>query len=225
MSSERGKVPMPLKIFLGGKMILLADEKGVSSFPADWTIEYRSGERLRDVFKEFSAEPGVKSLAFWSQRNNFPELKREFLSLFGFVEAAGGIVENEKGELLFIFRRGKWDLPKGKISDSGKKKKKGSKQKETPAEAALREVREETGIRKLNLVRETSSTWHIYSIKKKILLKRTRWFEMKSDSGEKLIPETREDITKVEWISRKSLPKVLQNTYASLTELIAAYGR
>ena len=51
------------------------------------------------------------------------------------IIAAGGLVTNENNELLMIFRRGKWDLPKGKL-DKG----------ETIEECAIREVEEETGI-------------------------------------------------------------------------------
>jgi ADP-ribose pyrophosphatase YjhB (NUDIX family) len=50
------------------------------------------------------------------------------------VMAAGGLVENEHGEILLIYRKKHWDLPKGKL-DAG----------ETLEECAVREVEEETG--------------------------------------------------------------------------------
>jgi 8-oxo-dGTP pyrophosphatase MutT (NUDIX family) len=51
------------------------------------------------------------------------------------IKAGGGIVVNEQNEVLLIYRRGKWDLPKGKLDDG-----------ETIEECALREVKEETGL-------------------------------------------------------------------------------
>ena len=54
------------------------------------------------------------------------------------VQAAGGLVRNNKGKMLFIFRKNKWDLPKGKV-DKG----------ETLENGAMREVEEETGVKKL----------------------------------------------------------------------------
>ena len=33
------------------------------------------------------------------------------------IIAGGGIVENEERKILFQFRRGKWDLPKGKLEE------------------------------------------------------------------------------------------------------------
>ena len=56
------------------------------------------------------------------------------------IEAAGGLVFNEKNELLMIFRRGFWDLPKGKVDEG-----------ETLEQCAVREVQEETGLQNIML--------------------------------------------------------------------------
>ncbi|QQS63451.1 MAG: NUDIX domain-containing protein [Chitinophagaceae bacterium] len=66
-----------------------------------------------------------------------------FFRNFKIVEAAGGIVQNENKEILFIYRRNKWDLPKGKIE-----------KKELPENAAAREIEEETGIKTFILKRK-----------------------------------------------------------------------
>jgi hypothetical protein len=73
-----------------------------------------------------------------------------FRSVFLEVPAAGGVVKSGN-RLLFIFRNGKWDLPKGKI-DKG----------ETQREAALREVTEECGISGQQIKKQLPSTFHIY---------------------------------------------------------------
>ena len=48
---------------------------------------------------------------------------------------AGGLILNQYNEVLFIFRKNLWDLPKGKVEFY-----------ETLEKAALREVIEETGV-------------------------------------------------------------------------------
>ena len=73
---------------------------------------------------------------------------------FEIIEASGGIVKNESGEILFIFRNGIWDLPKGKIEDN-----------ESREEAGLREVEEECGFRSLKLGHFIGTTYHLYDEK------------------------------------------------------------
>ncbi len=116
------------------------------------------------------------------------EVWDEFQKLFRLVPAAGGLVRNEKGEGLFIFRRGYWDLPKGKI-DKG----------ETIAGAAVREVEEETGISDVTLGKELITTWHTYRQNGKRILKPTYWFEMHSSSPT-LKLQHEEDIEKAAWM-------------------------
>ena len=137
----------------------------------------------------------------------------EFVARFTLQEAAGGLVKNEHGEYLLIFRRGRWDLPKGKIDFD-----------ESPAEAALREVKEECGVENLELGSVISISFHTYSEKNKNILKKTHWFRMKSSEEEKLIPQLEEDIEKVEWMSENRIrTEVFQNTYNSIKNLLVFY--
>src|SRR5215204_4522110 len=46
---------------------------------------------------------------------DFVKLKNAFTKKFTLIKAAGGLVVNDDRHLLLIFRRGKWDLPKGKL--------------------------------------------------------------------------------------------------------------
>ncbi len=64
----------------------------------------------------------------------------------------GTWLKMRKGEVLFMFRRGKWDLPKGKL-DPG----------ETLEACALREVEEETGVGQLELKNFLLVTEHTYA--------------------------------------------------------------
>jgi ADP-ribose pyrophosphatase YjhB (NUDIX family) len=201
-----------MKIFLDEKIIFLTEKKGLSICPAEWAVEYNSRDQLNDLFSEFSSDKQVKNLVIWSKAKNFRDLIHDFFSLFGFIDAAGGIVKNEKDQLLFIFRRGRWDLPKGKVALN-----------ETYKKAAVREVMEETGLQQCSVIQEVFPTYHIYYLKKKPVLKCTRWFEMISGSTEKLIPQAKEEITEVKWVGRSNLKNVIGNTYASLRELISKY--
>lgn len=128
------------------------------------------------------------------------------------VWAGGGIVRNEAGELLFIFRRGKWDLPKGKWDEG-----------ETLEECALREVREETGLTEVNLINELGNTYHIYQEKGKNILKISRWYSMEAIGNQQLVPQTEEDIQVLKWVAVNQLPEVLSNTYPSIKIILQQY--
>jgi 8-oxo-dGTP pyrophosphatase MutT (NUDIX family) len=129
------------------------------------------------------------------------------------LQAAGGLVENEKGEILFMFRRGKWDLPKGKL-DPG----------ETLEECALREVEEETGVGQLELKKFLLVTLHEYEELGKVIEKKTHWYHMKTTSHQQLIPQAEEDITELRWIDHGNFEIVQRNTYPAIVEVLRAGG-
>ena len=129
------------------------------------------------------------------------------------IQAGGGLVENEKGEILFMFRRGKWDLPKGKL-DPG----------ETLESCAVREVEEETGVGRLELIRFLIITEHEYEERGQCILKQTHWYLMKADSSQPLIPQKEEDITELKWVGRPDYKMILDNTYPGILEVLRAGG-
>jgi len=127
------------------------------------------------------------------------------------IIAAGGLVLNEDGDLLMIFRRGRWDLPKGKLDDG-----------EQIEDCAVREVKEETGLRKLNVERFLGITYHKYfdtHINEEVT-KQTHWFEMRAKRKQELVPAREEDIEALEWVDEKKIPERLQNSYANIAEII-----
>ena len=141
-----------------------------------------------------------------------PDIKAIFKKLISdmkIIFAAGGLVKNGKGDYLFIHRLGKWDLPKGKV-DEGEKMR----------EAAVREVEEECGIEVDYLGKKISTTYHIYTMKGKIVLKQTKWYDMGVNKVPKLIPQVEEDITEAVWLGKKDLDKVRENTYPLILDIL-----
>jgi 8-oxo-dGTP pyrophosphatase MutT (NUDIX family) len=116
----------------------------------------------------------------------------EFCACFKVLEAAGGYVLNQNGELLVFYRRGAWDMPKGKI-DRG----------ESPEQAAVREVQEETGLVNVALGDFLTHTYHTYEQKERRILKKTWWYRM-STTDTQLIPQTEEDIQDIQWVNVQS---------------------
>lgn len=139
------------------------------------------------------------------------ELTGDFFSQFNYLEAAGGLVFNSEGKALFIFRRGRWDLPKGKV-DPG----------ETPPETALREVREETGIHQLVLKDHLTDTLHTYREKGKRMLKRTWWYAMDT-TDTRLVPQAEEDIEKAVWVEMNDTFLHQPEIYPSIQEVVQAW--
>lgn len=130
------------------------------------------------------------------------------------IIAAGGLVTNMHGEILWIYRRGFWDLPKGKLDDG-----------ETIQTCALREVQEETGIKGIQLGPLLKYTNHSYldPYLKEEVIKRTYWFHMTIINRQKGNPQISEDIEKIEWHTLKDAQHCLENTYPTILEVIAAY--
>ncbi len=134
----------------------------------------------------------------------------QFKKYFKLIKAAGGLVKNKADKKLFIYRLGKWDLPKGKME-----------QGESIEETAIREVEEECGIDNLKIIKALANTYHIYELNGKIILKETFWFDMISSFDGNLVPQLKENITKAEWLTNDEITdKVLQNTYNSIQSIL-----
>ena len=166
-------------------------------------------------FKDFKLKSALKILS----DNNFSSLRiiskdknktfKRFLKLLPNIIAAGGKVVNSKNEILFIYRNNKWDLPKGKTEG-----------KENIAETAIREVKEETGVKDISITKPLELTYHIFKKNNKFNLKITYWFEMMSSDGNQLIPQLEEGITRVEWIKSSEVEKIKKKCYANIRLLI-----
>lgn len=116
------------------------------------------------------------------------------------VVAGGGFVtrvRKERRDLLLIFRRGRWDLPKGKLDEH-----------ETVRECALREVREEVGVWDLKIRKTLGETVHGYADGSRYAVKTTYWYEM-STAGGSFHPQEKEGIEAVEWVEWKAARTLL----------------
>lgn len=140
-------------------------------------------------------------------------LRKELYSIYEPIDAGGGVVLNEDGAVLMIYRRGKWDLPKGK-RDEG----------EDIAACALREVSEETGLVELELAEKICDTYHIYSQNKQNLLKRTTWYRMEGTAAEALVPQKEENILEAKWIKPDALAEYAYKSYDAIREVLLQAG-
>jgi len=140
------------------------------------------------------------------------ELLKVFKSKIKVIFASGGIVKNDNNQILFIYRRGKWDLPKGKAEKG-----------ESIRETAVREVIEETGIEKLKIDKYFSNTFHIVRNNKKYFLKETSWFLMSSNFKGKLKPQLNEGIKSVKWKTFDDAKKIKKKTYGNISIILTDF--
>lgn len=163
-------------------------------------------------FKAFYEKLGKLSAVHYALISEDPKaLFQQIKKSLTIIKAAGGLVENAKGEYLFIFRNKKWDLPKGKVEKG-----------EGIKEAGLREVEEECGVTILSNDKRLCKTYHVYEMSGKLVLKRTNWYSMTVKGSPKLIPQKEEGITKAEWLNAADLKPVLKNTYPSIIDVLKA---
>jgi ADP-ribose pyrophosphatase YjhB (NUDIX family) len=190
------------KVFINNKCIVFADNSENSLLHNAKTHHFISEAELFQNIESFEKDRKAEKLYVIGDTE-------KILPLFKFIEAAGGIVKKTTGEILFIFRFGKWDLPKGKCEEG-----------ETPAETAVREVTEETGVTGLKITKELIPTFHTYRLEGRRVIKKTWWYEMSYTDDSKILPQKIEDITVVKWLSKKDIPWAMRDSYASIIELL-----
>ena len=199
------------QVFIDEHSIFIG-EKGKSNqqFESIFELDEPDADELKFVIEWLLREKEGVQHIFLSSKN-VEGLWTLFQEQFSLIDAAGGKVHNSNGELLLIYRLGKWDLPKGKMEEG-----------ETPEQSALREVEEECGIKNLKLGKQLLNTYHVYVQNEVRCLKTTYWFEMTYEGNEKLTPQKEEAIEKAVWVSTSDLSEQLSNTYKSLVGLISA---
>lgn len=204
------------KVFLNDREIVIAQPANQTMFQYFDVFEnIHTTNEVKDWFEMFVYKSEGSALLLHNNPDEF--MKFVFCPAFTQIEAAGGVVIRYN-QILFIYRNGKWDLPKGKL-DTG----------ETPEAAGIREVEEECGIQGHKIAKSLPPTFHIYqstweSTAGEWILKKTHWFEMKYSGFENGNPETDENITEIRWIEKGELGFVLENTYGNLKSIINRYN-
>lgn len=163
-------------------------------------------KQIKQYLDMLDKKPNVTAVVLYA--DNPEALWADFKSCFTILEAAGGYVLNANQQLLVFYRRGSWDMPKGKI-DPG----------ESPEEAAVREVNEETGLQHLELGAHLMDSWHTYTQKGERILKKTWWYAMRT-ADTKVVPQTEEDIERIEWVDPKVWVASSPSVYRSILDVI-----
>jgi len=197
------------KVFFNDRTILFTPgPDNELALSADTIYKFDTTNGLKRFVNDFLTKEHLGTAVVYG--HNISEIFNEFRSLFRNIEAAGGLVFNDKNEFIGIYRRGKNDLPKGKLEPG-----------EAAEAGAVREVMEECGLKKAELKEKITDTYHIYFIEENPVLKRTQWFRMYTGQKE-LTPQTEEDITGIFWVSQKGIQSFTKNTYPSVRDVIAA---
>jgi ADP-ribose pyrophosphatase YjhB (NUDIX family) len=198
-------------VYIGEHPVSFVDESfHIPKLSGLMYASYDSQETMLKCIETMEKDLGVSQLIVWSPNPKASFL--EFCKQYRIIEAAGGLVFNSEDQILFIFRNGKWDLPKGKI-ESG----------ETISEAGLREVEEECGIKNIEIISSLSVTFHTYTLRSERILKKSHWFEMRVKGVPLLSPQKEEGITKAVWMDRCEMEKALENSFSSVTDVIASF--
>lgn len=205
---------MQVNIYIQNKPVILTDNldeklEKLHHLPETIFIDELDTHSINTMLREISLAE-IKQGIFL--HNNFEELKKRFFKKFDTHIAGGGLVINENKEILMIFRRGAWDLPKGHL-DKG----------ESIEDCAIREVQEETGLKKVNIISPLTITYHTYQLGTHHILKESHWYLMEAKGNQLLKPQTEEDIEKIEWISFSTIQNYLKDAYPSICDVVNKY--
>ena len=196
------------KVFYKDRIVFFIDHDLNDLDRDDHNIHYfKDRIQLGNALSDFLKSEEIKSL--YVVHHDIELMFREFTKLYKVIEAAGGLVKASNDKLLFIFRRNKWDLPKGKIEKA-----------ELPEKAAVREVEEECSIKNLSIQSSLGITYHTYTLKGSDILKRTYWYEMTYAGNQKPTPQIEEDITEVKWMKPSDISEITKNTYPSIIDVL-----
>lgn len=195
------------KVFVNEKKLLLSKQ----SENLEKSLGYEGVTSL-EIALDLLENTSVTELNVFGE--NIDEIWSEFQKLFRIIEAAGGIVNNPEGDILFIKRLGKWDLPKGKMEKG-----------ESREESAVREIEEETGLANVELVQFINTTYHIYVERNgDKVLKCTHWFEMNFDGEDTSKPQIEEGITEVAWKNTAQIEdEVFPSTFKNIKLIVKEF--
>jgi 8-oxo-dGTP pyrophosphatase MutT (NUDIX family) len=187
------------KVFVNDKPLFLTNEIAKETDFQLFLLESVDIEQL--IIKMFNNKILKANLYYPDEKEILKKIKEKI----PVCKAGGGLVYNEKGEVLFIYRNKKWDLPKG-----------GKDKGEDISETAIREVEEETGVTDLKIVKKLQKTYHVFQRNGKYKLKVTHWFEMKTNFKGETKPQKNEGIKKAVWLKPEEIKDALTNSYENI---------
>src|SRR5947209_1025157 len=183
---------MLIKIYFHHNLLTLSDDITDLVASEDLIIlKELSQEKLSGLLHQLEAGTAVRVLVDTADPLAVLE---QIKASYTFLQAAGGFVYRPSGELLLIYRRGYWDLPKGKREEG-----------EDMEACALREISEETGLHELKSEGPLSQTYHTYQQWGQSVLKETHWYLVLSTGNETPVPQTEEDIEACRWVMREEV--------------------
>lgn len=194
------------KVYYNNKVIFITDRVNGAGTTSEYRLCHYPDADLKKEWNAFCADKQVKYFYITGEPD---EAWKAFTKLFNIIKAAGGLVKNEKGEYLFIYRNKKWDLPKGKMD-------KGEEWEET----ALREVEEECGVKELKITGPIGKSYHIYELKGRFALKQTYWFHMSCTDTSELVPQEEEGIEKATWVKPEVFKQWKNEMYPSVWDIV-----
>lgn len=187
------------KVFINDKPLFLTNELVEET---DFQFFLLESVNIQKLISKFFDGTLSKAVLYHPNAENLLKIFKDKLIV---NKAGGGKVIHENGEVLFIYRNGKWDLPKGGIEKN-----------ETMEETAIREVEEETGCKKLKITKKLDKTYHIFKRHGEYRLKITYWYEMTTKYAGPLEGQLNEGIEKVEWVKPDDVLKKLENSYENI---------
>ena len=192
------------KVFVNRLIINLTSDK---EFLNDSKTYLLSSISIKEIIKKLKIHDEV-FLYYPDKKKLLKEFKEKLVT----IKATGGIVTNKKNQILFIYRKGKWDLPKGKMEKNESKK-----------ESALREVIEETGVKKLKIINFFSTTFHLIKVKREYFLKETHWYTMKTKYDGKLKPQKSEGIISAKWKTFDEALEIKKKTFRNIAIILTKF--
>lgn len=201
---------MQKKIYFNARTLYLANE--ITPEIEDYLhrqetifIDELNGHAVRTMIHEMQQDRFLQGVLLYKDTEAaINAFKKELTT----IEAAGGFVHTPEEELLLIFRRGKWDLPKGK-RDEGE---------DLPA-CAVREVAEETGIAGIVLGEPLIITYHTYFQDGEHILKESHWYLMEAPRQD-MQPQEEEDIEKCIWAPFHEVGPYMDHTHGSIRDVV-----
>lgn len=194
------------KVFVNKTPIVLTDNVEISIKEKCVIVPFEDGNQLEEIV--WDLENGKSKLPVYITHFDLDELWAVFMHQFKYVHAAGGMVFNELGQFLVIYRNGKWDLPKGHL-----------KKGERPEFGGMREVEEECGVTGLEVLKCLDTTFHMYE-RNGLVLKKTFWYVMKTHADQDLIAQEEEGIDLVAWKTKKDIKHMIKNSFPIVKHLL-----